>query len=394
MKHLYITLNIGNLNHGAGGWIRTINILKEFKKKNFDFDVLTTKNGKSLLLKEGLNGLNYIILENDIFNKLKKNSRLFIFLNWIFLLIIFMIKWKSLNFNKYKFVYSDSDFFIDIIPNIIISKSQKCYSVCIIHHIVTLNKFKLYSFFYNYTSYILQRVSFNLIRKFNAIFVYDNYEGKKIKFLFKTKYKFKGKFNMVYNGIDIKSMKKIKSRNIIKKQNSILFYGAARRNKGFYDIMDIFNNVLKTNPNAKLNIAGTMGPKEFFFFSKYIKHHKIEKKIKLSGYLSENKKFREILSNNVIIFPSYDEGWGIGIMESRFLNKNVVCYNLKSLRDLHKNNIYFIKKGNIKFFSKKISLLLKNKNNKILNNKYLYKYDWSKCASRDINFLKYKLLQN
>jgi len=121
MNLLYITLNISNERYGAGGWIRTVNILREFSKKKINFDILTTQNGKSLLCKEGLSNESFIILENNFFSEKKNNTRLSILCNWIIYLIIFIKKWRSLDFKKYTKIYSDSDFFIDIIPNWIIS---------------------------------------------------------------------------------------------------------------------------------------------------------------------------------------------------------------------------------------------------------------------------------
>jgi glycosyltransferase involved in cell wall biosynthesis len=387
MNLLYITLNISNERYGAGGWIRTVNILREFSKKKINFDILTTQNGKSLLCKEGLSNESFIILENNFFSEKKNNTRLSILCNWIIYLIIFIKKWRSLDFKKYTKIYSDSDFFIDIIPNWIISQNQKCANFCIIHHCVNLNKFQLNSIVYNLVSYFLQRLSFIIIKNFKGIFVYENYEGKEIRKLFIKKFKFKGKFGFVHNGLNIKFLKSLQNKNIKKNKNSILFYGAIRRNKGLHDIFSIFKNLIKINSEIKLTIAGGMGKDTATIIQKFIRNIKIKKKIKVLGHLSEKQKFNAILSSQAIIFPSYEEGWGIGIMESRFLNRNVLCYDIKSLKSLHKNKIYFTKTGDTKKFATRLSKLLKKKNQS-LDNSYLNKYDWSKCAKKDLDLFK------
>lgn len=386
MKILYISLNISESQHGAGGWVRTINILKQFQNSKIDLDILTTENGKFLLEKEGINKFNYIVLQNKILELPKTGTRLIIFFNWLIYLINFILFKKKLNLKEYKFVYSDSDFFIDIIPNLIIAKSNKCLNGCAIHHFVTINNLKSDQIFHNFVSLFIQKLSFQFIKKFDAIFVYKNPEGIKIESCLRTKYNFRGKIHKMYNGIDIKTLDYIYNSKIKKKKHDILFYGAARRNKGFYDLIEIFNLVLKFNKQAKLNIAGMLGNSEILNLKSRIKKYNLKNKVKILGYLKEKEKLTNIKSSQVIIFPSYNEGWGISIMESRYLNPNVVCYNLKSLTQIHKKNIYFAKIGNKEDFANKIILLLKT--NKVLINNYIKKYNWRNCADMDITFIK------
>jgi len=392
MKILYISLNIGNSSHGAGGWVRTINILKQFQNSKINLDILTTEKGKFLLKKEGIKKLNYIVLKNKILKLPKTSSRLIIFLNWLIYLINFILFKKKLNLKRYEFVYSDSDFFIDIIPNLIIAKSNKCLNGCAIHHLVTFNNLKLDQIFHNFLSLLIQKLSLRLIKKFDAVFVFKNPEGVKIESFLRTQCEFRGKIHKMYNGIDIKTLDYINKLRIEKKKNDIFFYGAARRNKGFYDLIEILNLVLKFNKEAKLNIAGMRSNFEDLYLKNKIKKYKLENKVKILGFLKEKEKFIKIKSSQVVIFPSYNEGWGISIMESRYLNPNVICYNLKSLSQIHKKNVYFVKIGNIKDFANKIILLFKT--NKVLENNYIKRYDWKNCADIDMTFIKTLILKH
>jgi glycosyltransferase involved in cell wall biosynthesis len=392
MKILYISLNISESQHGAGGWVRTINILKQLQNSKIDLDILTTEKGKFLLEKEGINKFNYIVLQNKILELPKTEIRLIIFFNWLIYLINFILFKKKLNLKGYKFVYSDSDFFIDIIPNLIIAKSNKCLNGCAIHHLITINNFKLDQIFNNFVSLFIQKLSFQFIKKFDAIFVYKNPEGIRIESFLRKNYNFRGKIHKMYNGVDIKTLDYINNLKIKKKNYDIFFYGAARRNKGFYDLIEIFNLVLKFNKQAKLNIAGMLGNSELLYLKSKIKKYKLKNKVKILGYLIEKEKFIKIKSSQVVIFPSYNEGWGISIMESRYLNPNVVCYNLKSLTQIHKKNICFAKIGNKEDFVNKIILLLKK--NKVLINNYIKKYNWRNCADMDITFIRALILKN
>lgn len=394
MKLLYISLNIGDLEHGAGGWIRTLNILENIPNQDLNITILTTRSGFNLISKAIPNKFEYIILSKKDFPLIsfitKLNNRFAILLNWLIYTLIFMITYKKLIVKSYDLIYSDSDFFIDIVPAIKISNLINKPVGCIVHHIVEFDRrgfLNLINFINNFFSKFIQKLSFCFIKKMNFIFIYNNYEGQKITELFKKKYSYTGQFYMVANGIHLKLLDTYLDLNLKKYSNSILFYGAARRNKGFFDIIDFVIETKKSIPNVMLRIGGFFANYEKQYLIHQIKKFSLEKNIKFLGYMSEDQKYKNIVMSNIVIFPSYEEGWGISIMESKYLNKNVICYNIKSLVSLHGNNINFIELGNKKNFALKIIELLNSykKNN---NNAYLYQYDWKKCAEMDYKYFK------
>ena len=392
MNLLYVSLNIGDLGHGAGGWVRTVNILKELSKKDIKIKILTTNSGYNLISREIPTKLNFIILkkkERKILNQfIKLNNRFAILLNWFLYIIEFFKNYKKIIVNDYDVVYSDSDFFIDIIPAMKISNLIGKPVGCIIHHLVKFDNRSFFNFknlIYNFGSKIFQIFSFYCIKKLNFIFIYQNSEGKKIKEYFKKKYDYQGNFYEVTNGINTEVLKKYLKYDLKKYDNSILFYGAARRNKGFFDIIDLLIETKKLIPNVVLRVGGLFNNYEKQYFFRKIYKYGLEKNIKFLGYMSEKQKFENIVKSNVVIFPSYEEGWGISIMESRYLNENIICYDILSLYSLHKENIHFVKLGDKKNFALKMTeLLILNRNRH--SNTYLNKYDWSHCADLDYKY--------
>jgi glycosyltransferase involved in cell wall biosynthesis len=104
------------------------------------------------------------------------------------------------------------------------------------------------------------------------------------------------------------------------------FCGRLFRNKGIYDLPEVWERVLKYYPLSSLVIIG-QGP-EYNKLLDIIEKKGLEKNITLTGYLSDKEKISRMKSSRIFITPSYEEGWGIAASEAMTCGLPVVCYDL------------------------------------------------------------------
>jgi glycosyltransferase involved in cell wall biosynthesis len=156
------------------------------------------------------------------------------------------------------------------------------------------------------------------------------------------------------------------------------------------DLPEILAEVLKVYPNIKLEIIGD--------YKDDIKE-KIEQEFRKLGFFNnvdilgymENKKdaFKKILSSKAVIFPSYEEGWGLALFEAILLKMPVVVYRLPIFDELFGEDILSADKGNKKEFAKKIIFCIDPKNNeevlKSVEKCYekAKKYDWENVFNNE-----------
>ena len=104
------------------------------------------------------------------------------------------------------------------------------------------------------------------------------------------------------------------------------FCGIISKMKGVYDLVEIWEGVIKSGTTSKLLIIGE-GP-ELDNLVTLIQSRSLDKNIFVAGFLTEEQKIANIKSSKVFVFPSYQEGWGIVVLEAMACEVPVVCYNL------------------------------------------------------------------
>ena len=178
--------------------------------------------------------------------------------------------------------------------------------------------------------------------------------------------------------------KKIRLKNINKKFDlSFLMVGTIEPRKGYEDILNSLERIIKNNIRLRLIICGRLGWK-YNKFIKKINYYK-KNKINISFVNSPNdKQLLKIYSeSNVLIAASYNEGFGIPILEALKNNLLVIARDIPIFKEVGGNDCYYFannKGKNLeKFFINWIkkyqtkSLILKRLNKKITTWNETYK---------------------
>lgn len=264
-----------------------------------------------------------------------------------------------LNFKVYK------DNFISILKSYI-SKSNN-YIISIATALVSYISFKLVNKTINTIDYIFT-VSPQLVKEINII-----YKRNTIDF--------------TPSGVTFHPNK----AKIIKRYAGV-YVGRVTEQKGIFNLIQVWKEVVRLKPEARLIIAGLITPETTNEVNEKIKMYNLTENVELKGSVTEKEKFKIIAESQIFLhLANYEPLFPvIGILEGLTSGLPVAVYNMpavsEELKKIDKNNfIYVINNKEIRETALMIiEILSLNKLRKeeiALNARhYAAKYDWSKIS--------------
>lgn len=295
---------------------------------------------------------------------------------------------------KPNILYSTGDFFCNIIPSVIIKKNRPNTKLAVVIHHINQNPLhrRHSSFIISSISYLLQQLSLNLIKNnFDIVFVVN----QQVKKYLKEDKKFSQKIIVSGNGLDLKQINQdIKLAGNIKAKNHICYFGRVSATKGSLDLPKILKQIRQDIPSIHLDIIGSVSPDiQQTLLNDFLKND-CQKNYTLHGFIPQKKDiFKIMLQSKVVLFPSYEEGWGISLFEAAMLQRPIVAYNLSIFQELFQNKLITAPIGNTRIFSQKVIKLLKNNRSTETKKyiKYCYhianKYDWHNVFIKEKEYL-------
>jgi glycosyltransferase involved in cell wall biosynthesis len=107
------------------------------------------------------------------------------------------------------------------------------------------------------------------------------------------------------------------------------FVGRIAPSKGVEDLIRAWRLVRSTHPSATLAIAGTFYSEDYRRrILRLISKLELDRGIVIKGYISEAEKTSLLETSKVFLFPSYEEGWSLSVMEAAVHGAVPVVYNL------------------------------------------------------------------
>ena len=182
-------------------------------------------------------------------------------------------------------------------------------------------------------------------------------------------------------------------------ENTILYIGTIIRKKGVLELAQIFNKVIKTNPDAKLILIGSDAPDLKTGSSstyKLVEDLFSKQAKKQANYLGKipYAQVQEHMKNaNVCTFPSFAETLGMVTIESMALQKPVVNTSIGWAQELIDDGIngYLVHPSDISLYASRIVELLNDKEKSIEMGKNARKkventFDISKTVDINIEY--------
>ncbi|PTX44482.1 glycosyltransferase involved in cell wall biosynthesis [Christiangramia gaetbulicola] len=144
------------------------------------------------------------------------------------------------------------------------------------------------------------------------------------------------------------------------KEYKLLFVGSLKSQKGIYDLLEAFI-MLNPQDNFKLTIIGE-GVEEKGLKT-IIKQNNLQDRINLKGFIKNGPElFREYRQADVLILPSYSEGFPRVFYEAMYFNTAIITTAVNSIPYMldDEKNALFIKQGNPEDIKNKIIRLFED----------------------------------
>lgn len=166
-----------------------------------------------------------------------------------------------------------------------------------------------------------------LLRKVNATIAVSNFTAKTLK----TNGIPERRIFVSSNAVDLDFINKIEPYKTEKAFDGV-FVGRISKEKGIFDLVEVWKKVTKNKGKAKLLIIGS--GLELAQLRNRIVEAGLENNILLRGRCSDTELFGLLKSSKVFVFPSRFEGWGIAVAEALACGLSVVAYNIPALKEV------------------------------------------------------------
>ncbi len=139
----------------------------------------------------------------------------------------------------------------------------------------------------------------------------------------------------------------------------LLFIGSINRRKGFHDLLKV---LVSLDVEYELNVLGDFASDEMKqYVESFIADHNL--RVRFHGYLSGSYKNDIIIASDILVLPSYAEGFPMVIPEAMALGCAVISTNIAGIPEIVQDGIngYLIKPGQIDDLKKKLLHLYNNR---------------------------------
>jgi glycosyltransferase involved in cell wall biosynthesis len=168
---------------------------------------------------------------------------------------------------------------------------------------------------------------------------------------------------------------------------SVLFFARIVSSKGYKDFIkciEIHGDSIKQN--GRIVMVGT-GP-EVDQLTSEIARAGMGELIEYLGFVTESEKIKLLQSTQVVLAPSYEEGWGIAVAESMAAGAVPIAYDLEVLEELFPVGLQRVPLGDYRKLGETASFLLKNKDELIelsaSSKDFIKKYDVRRIAQDEL----------
>ena len=391
MKILYVANGNGLSSNLGGSFTRSLEIARRLMKMGLDVHFLTTHGGHKACQREGLD-VAYHLLPASI---LKRDESGLLDRGLAYIISTISALWVVPRLPRCDLVYSDSDYFCDVIPALLYRKTSGARWIAMTHHQIKVSKTRLRDFIVSSISQHMQSFSYFLFRKYaDGVFTYKSSMGKAITDYMIAKGMDRSKITMVTNGIDLNLIETVSTEE--ERIFDACFVGGLRPSKGLYDIIPIWKEVVSKKDGAVLVIIGS-GAKEYENqLLTQIQREGLQQQIVMVGAKSHTETIKIIKRSRTYISPSHEEGWGIAICEAMACGLPVIAYDLDVYRDVFNDTYRGISPFSISEFAEAIAEFLASEDLRIetalSGRSLILQYDWDLVAKRELGFFK-KILE-
>jgi len=369
----------------SGGERHFFQVIKRINPCWINFHLETTQLGLAISAKEGLEPIKYHLVHSPFESILSKSIVRFLLIS-ISCTVYAIIAALRI---KYKFdkVCSSSHYLFDLLPAVIASRKSKAKLIVYLHLLEPppFERAKYHPFLPSILVWVSQRLSIALTKRYaDYIFTLPVCARQTVREGIA-----RDKIKMILNGIDIKEFDKTGQREI---KYEACFLTRLSPLKGVFDLPHIWRNIVDNIPNARLAIMGLSESVKYNSqLEELIKTNNLTRNIVVLGTLDEKNKRSALKESKIFVFPSYEESFGISLLEAIASGLSAVAYDLPAYEVFGNGAILKVPVGDKKAFSEAVlKLLLDGKLRKGMGEKarsIASRFDWDEIANKELMLL-------
>jgi glycosyltransferase involved in cell wall biosynthesis len=382
MKILLIANSIVGEEPGfTGGESRFIEIAKNWQAQGHEIHLMSSSSGKKLCERVGLP----VILHESSADTI--TSR------WAFILRTLKMPFvlcKLLGDFTEGIVYSTNEQLYDVLPALYVKlRCGRCVTwATVVHWLPPL------LFWRRKSSKLLNSLLF-LISERMSVYLAGYFGDRLLAVSASTKeqllatYVPKRKIFTVECGVNYDQVQSLVSR--YNQEYDAIFIKRLQAVKGVFDLIDIWKEIIRVRPNARLLVVGEGIDSDEM--KRRIRDNGLDRNILLTGTIYDVKKKYEMLSRSkLFVLPSYEENWAIVIGEAMAAGVPVIAYDLQELRTVWKDHYVPVPTGDVAVFAKKIGVLLDDEEQRMQLSarakEFVRCYDWRKIAEKELHIMQ------
>jgi glycosyltransferase involved in cell wall biosynthesis len=160
-----------------------------------------------------------------------------------------------------------------------------------------------------------------------------------------------------------------------------LMVGTVEPRKGHLQILEVFELLAAEKLPIKLNIAGKLGwlnDSEMTLFRRLV----LQKNVVYHGYIDDKELTELYKKADCLLLASYDEGYGLPIVEAAHIGLPVLCRNIEAFREVGANNVTYFFGSNKETIAEEIMRFVEvfDRAAQISLINSLKKWTWADCA--------------
>jgi len=345
------TINIPPEKGITGGDRHLIELIKKMIKDQYKIHIFVPEIGRAFLEYYGIKAKFHITSFLD-----KRHGTLLSF-GWYTLKSLF----SSPKLVGRSLIYSSSDFLPSVIPAFLTRRKSKGSKWVVAFHLIAPNPLKEAKgqpavrhaslSISSILSFLSQKFAIFLIKVCADLVLVGDRTTR--KFLIESGLS-SNKIKMIRIGVDLTLISQVQAERIY----DACFVGRFHRQKGLFDLIEIWSHVCNEREGAKLAIVGGGTGRWEERVEREISARRLFQNVDLLGFRIGKDYFKTLKSSKILLFPSLFEGNPIVPLEAMACGLPVVAYDLPVFKEMYDKGIIAVPMRETKKFAQVVLDLL------------------------------------
>lgn len=183
-----------------------------------------------------------------------------------------------------------------------------------------------------------------------------------------------------------------RTANCKSKKYDAVFLGRVSEEKGIFNLLKSWKNVVGKISSAQLLLVGGISSKIEEKLYKTIRELQLKQNITVTGFVSDKKVAELLASSKIFVLPSLMEGFGLAVAEAMAAGLPCIISNLPALKENFHSTAVFVEPKNVDGLVQAILALLsdpeKRRRLKIRGQGLVKRFSWEAVTKKELEVLK------